>query len=61
MMIEDLVVGGPAFNCQQLARGDEVLMVDDEPVNADNCFDRLIGSDRGLIRTRRDRISPRYY
>jgi hypothetical protein len=45
MMIEDLVVGGPAFNCQQLARGDEVLMVDDEPVNADNCFDRLIGSD----------------
>jgi hypothetical protein len=45
LTIEDLVVGGPAFNCEQLARGDEMLMVDDEIVNADNCFDRLIGSD----------------
>ena len=45
LTIEDLVVGGPAFNCEQLSRGDEMLMIDDEIVNADNCFDRLIGSD----------------
>jgi hypothetical protein len=45
LTIEDLVVGGPAFTCEQLVRGDEMLMVDDEIVNADNCFDRLIGCD----------------
>ena len=48
--IDGMAVGGPAYNCEELMQGDVLLMVDDEPVDADNCYDKLVGSDvRGSI------------
>ena len=43
--IDGMAVGGPAYNCEELMQGDVLLMVDDEPVDADNCHDKLVGSD----------------
>jgi hypothetical protein len=44
-IIESMVVGGPAFNCQELDRGDELLRVDGQPVTEQNRHRLLIGSD----------------
>ena len=44
-IIESMVVGGPAFNCQELDRGDELLRVDGQPVTDQNRHMLLIGSD----------------
>ena len=44
-IIESMVVGGPAFNCQQLDRGDELLLVDGEVVTDANRNTLLIGKD----------------
>ena len=44
-IIESMVVGGPAFNCQQLDRGDELLLVDGEAVTDANRNLLLIGGD----------------
>ena len=44
-VIESMVVGGPAFNCQQLDRGDELLQVDGQPVTEANRHRLLIGKD----------------
>ena len=42
---ESMVVGGPAFNCQQLDRGDELLLVDGQVVTDANRNTLLIGKD----------------
>ena len=38
-------MGGPAYNCQQLSKGDILLKVDDEPVHLDSFHDKLVGCD----------------
>eukprot|EP00960_Hanusia_phi_P045431 757239-Hanusia_phi.AAC.1 len=45
-IIENLVVGGPAYNCQKLNRGDKIIKVDDKLVNSDNVATELVGSDQ---------------
>ena len=44
-IIESMVVGGPAFNCQELDRGDELLRVDGQPVTEQSRHRLLVGSD----------------
>ena len=44
-IIESMVVGGPAFNCQKLDRGDELLCVDGTDVDDSNRNRLLIGKD----------------
>ena len=44
-MIDNLVVGGPAYNSRQLHRGDVVLKVDGQPVTQTNIHDAMVGSD----------------
>ena len=43
--IDNMVVGGPAYNSQQLSKGDVLLAVDDVDVDGDNMHDLLIGND----------------
>jgi len=43
--IESMVVGGPAFNSQQLDRGDELILVDGQTVTEGNRNLLLIGGD----------------
>ncbi|EKX46190.1 hypothetical protein GUITHDRAFT_138319 [Guillardia theta CCMP2712] len=45
-IIENLVVGGPAYNSQKLSRGDKIVKVDDKAVNSDNVASELVGSDQ---------------
>jgi hypothetical protein len=44
-VIEDMACGGPAYNCKSLVQGDVILQVDDEPVDVNNCYDKLVGND----------------
>lgn len=43
--IDNMVIGGPAYNCQRLNKGDILCKVDDEPVDVHTLHDKLIGSD----------------
>ena len=43
--IDNMVIGGPAYNCQRLSKGDILCKVDDEPVDVHTLHDKLIGSD----------------
>ncbi len=44
--IDNIVVGGPAFNSKQLARGDVILQVNGIPATPANIYDLLVGDDR---------------
>lgn len=43
--IDNMVVGGPAYGCQKLEKGDVILKIDGQPVNQDNLLSYLIGND----------------
>lgn len=43
--IDNMVVGGPAWNSHQLEHGDEILKVDGRTVDADDILDGLVGND----------------
>ena len=45
LTINNMVEGGPAFNCRQLDKGDIILKVDGEEVTLESCPEALIGSD----------------
>jgi C-terminal processing protease CtpA/Prc len=44
--IDNLVVGGPAYNSKQLARGDVILQVNNIPATKANIYELLVGDDR---------------
>ena len=44
-MIENMVVGGPAYNSKQLEHGDVILEVDGQEAKNENIFEVLIGCD----------------
>jgi S1-C subfamily serine protease len=44
-MIDNTVVGGPAYNSKQLGHGDVILEVDGQEANNENIFQLLIGGD----------------
>ena len=44
-MIDNLVVGGPAYNSRQLHHGDIILKVDGIPVTQNNIHDVMVGND----------------
>jgi len=43
--IDDTAVGGPAYNCRNISPGDVIVLVDDDVVSADDCYEKLIGND----------------
>jgi S1-C subfamily serine protease len=43
--VDSTVVGGPAYNSQQIARDDVILKVDNRPVKNENVLDILSGND----------------
>jgi hypothetical protein len=43
--IEDMMVGGPAYNSQLLSKGDVIVKVDGTPATQDTIHDLLVGSD----------------
>jgi hypothetical protein len=43
--IENMVMGGPAYNSYKLDKGDIILKVDGKPVDEDSLLPALIGSD----------------
>lgn len=43
--IENMVLGGPAYNSHELDKGDIILKVDGEQVDQDSLLPALIGSD----------------
>jgi len=45
LTIDGMAVGGPAYNCQELAEGDVVMTIDGNAIDADDCYDMLIGGD----------------
>lgn len=45
LTIEDMVVGGPAFNSQELERGDTLLAVDGQVVSEATIAEAILGSD----------------
>ncbi len=44
--IDNLVVGGPAYNSKMIARGDTILQVNNVPATKANIYDLLVGDDR---------------
>ncbi len=44
--IENMVIGGPAYNCHELKKGDDIIAIDGKPVNKDNVLQCMIGSDQ---------------
>ena len=44
-MIENTVVGGPAYSSKQLGHGDVILEVDGREAKNETIFELLIGSD----------------
>ena len=44
-MIDNMVIGGPAYNSEQLSKGDIILEVDGRPVNSENLHEALLGAD----------------
>lgn len=45
LTVEDVVVGGPAFNSQQFGHGDQILAIDDFEVGPDAYHTQLVGDD----------------
>jgi hypothetical protein len=45
LTIDNMVVGGPAYNSGQLEQGDVVLQIDHAPITAEGLLPALIGSD----------------
>lgn len=45
LTVDDMAIGGPAYNCKELSKGDVIVSVDDDRVNADNCHEKIIGND----------------
>jgi S1-C subfamily serine protease len=43
--IDNLVVGGPAYNSRQLFRGDVISKVDGVPVTQSNVHEAIVGND----------------
>jgi C-terminal processing protease CtpA/Prc len=44
-MIDNLVVGGPAYNSRQLHHGDVIVKVDGVPVTQSNITEMMVGND----------------
>ena len=44
-MVDNLVVGGPAFNSRQLHHGDIIVKVDGTPVTQSNIHEMMVGND----------------
>jgi S1-C subfamily serine protease len=44
-MVDNTVIGGPAYNSKQLAHGDVILEVDGKEAKNENIFELFIGSD----------------
>jgi C-terminal processing protease CtpA/Prc len=44
-MVDNLVVGGPAFNSRQLQHGDVIIKVDGAPVTQANIHEMMVGND----------------
>jgi C-terminal processing protease CtpA/Prc len=44
-VIDNMVIGGPAYNSEQLDKGDVILEVDGKPVNPDTLHEALLGAD----------------
>lgn len=58
LTIDHVMIGGPAYNCQHLSKGDILLKVDDEPVDVDTVRDKLIGCDVPGSRVKITAFSP---
>ena len=43
--VDSTVVGGPAYNSQQISRDDVILKVDNKPVKNENVLEILSGND----------------
>jgi S1-C subfamily serine protease len=43
--VDNIVVGGPAYNSKQLARGDVILSIDGNEVRNDNVLQEMKGND----------------
>ena len=44
-LVENLVVGGPAFLCQQIAHGDKIVAIDGAAVTPETILAQLVGHD----------------
>jgi C-terminal processing protease CtpA/Prc len=44
-MVDNLVVGGPAYNSRQLYHGDVIVKVDGIPITASNIHEVMVGDD----------------
>ena len=44
-VVDNLVVGGPAFNCRQIHEGDTILKIDGKSVTDDTIMSCLVGPD----------------
>ena len=44
-MVDNLVVGGPAYNSRQLHHGDVIVKVDGIPITAANIHEVMVGDD----------------
>ena len=44
-IIDNMVIGGPAYNSEQLGKGDVILEVDGRPVTSENLHEALLGAD----------------
>ena len=45
LIIDNMVIGGPAYKCKQLDRGDKILKVDGYEVDVNNFQATLLGDD----------------
>jgi C-terminal processing protease CtpA/Prc len=45
LIIDNMVIGGPAYKCKQLDRGDKILKVDGVEVDEENFQTILLGDD----------------
>ncbi len=44
-VVDNMVVGGPAFNCRRIHEGDTILSIDGKTVTNDNIMTSLVGLD----------------
>jgi C-terminal processing protease CtpA/Prc len=44
-VIDNMVMGGPAYNSDKLCKGDVILEVENKPVTAESVHDALLGND----------------
>jgi C-terminal processing protease CtpA/Prc len=45
LIIDNMVIGGPAYKCKQLDRGDKIIKVDGYEVDENNFQAMLLGDD----------------